>query len=315
MPAAKNTNKKRSLRLRAFAKVNLCLHVLGRRPDNYHELRTIFQTISLHDTLDISITPGSSGLEILLQSNDTTLPLGPENLVMRAIQAIIPEIGFQGSVSVYLDKKIPVARGLGGGSSDAAAALIGMLRLTEREVPLPRLMEIAAKLGADVPFFLFGGRALAVNRGDEIYPLPDAPPQTIVIVSPRDIGVSTKDAYEWISSELTRLAKPNRIWGFCALCWSRQGRVVNDFEGPVFSRHPRLKEIKDELLERGAADAALAGSGSAVFGVFRNPAQARRTARAFPEDSVFVVEALSREDYGRALGWHADAHARLSVDG
>jgi 4-diphosphocytidyl-2-C-methyl-D-erythritol kinase len=303
MPAAKNTNKKRSLRLRAFAKVNLCLHVLGRRPDNYHELRTIFQTISLRDTLDISITPGSSGLEIFLQSNDTTLPLGPENLVMRAIQAIIPEIGFQGSVSVYLDKKIPVARGLGGGSSDAAAALIGMLRLTEREVPLPRLMEIAAKLGADVPFFLFGGRALAVNRGDEIYPLPDAPPQTIVIVSPRDIGVSTKDAYEWISSELTRLAKPNRIWGFCALCWSRQGRVVNDFEGPVFSRHPRLKEIKDELLERGAADAALAGSGSAVFGVFRNPAQARRTARAFPEDSVFVVETLSRAKYGRALGW------------
>jgi 4-diphosphocytidyl-2-C-methyl-D-erythritol kinase len=303
MPAAKNTNKKRSLRLRAFAKVNLCLHVLGRRPDNYHELRTIFQTISLHDTLDISITPGSSGLEIFLQSNDTTLPLGPENLVMRAIQAIIPEIGFQGSVSVYLDKKIPVARGLGGGSSDAAAALIGMLRLTEREVPLPRLMEIAAKLGADVPFFLFGGRALAVNRGDEIYPLPDAPPQTIVIVSPRDIGVSTKDAYEWISSELTRLAKPNRIWGFCALCWSRQGRVANDFEGPVFSRHPRLKEIKDELLERGAADAALAGSGSAVFGVFRNPAQARRTARAFPEDSVFVVETLSRAKYGRALGW------------
>jgi 4-diphosphocytidyl-2-C-methyl-D-erythritol kinase len=235
---------------------------------------------------------------------------------MRAIQAIIPEIGFQGSVSVYLDKKIPVARGLGGGSSDAAAALIGMLRLTEREVPLPRLMEIAAKLGADVPFFLFGGRALAVNRGDEIYPLPDAPPQTIVIVSPRDIGVSTKDAYEWISSELTRLAKPNRIWGFCALCWSRQGAgLSNDFEGPVFDRYPRLGEIRDGLLKRGAADAALAGSGSAVFGIFRNPARARRAARAFPEDSVFVVETLSREDYGRALGWRADAHAGLSVDG
>jgi 4-diphosphocytidyl-2-C-methyl-D-erythritol kinase len=303
MPAAKNINKKRSLRLRAFAKVNLCLHVLGRRPDNYHELRTIFQTISLHDTLDISITPGSSGFEIFLQTNDTALPVGLENLVVRAVQAIGPEIGFQGSVSVHLDKKIPVARGLGGGSSDAAAALIGMLRLTGWEVPLPRLIEIAAKLGADVPFFLFGGRALAVNRGDEIYPLPDMPPQTIVVVSPKDIGVSTKEAYEWISSELTRLAKPNRISGFCALCWSRQGRVANDFEGPVFSRHPRLKEIKDELLERGAADAALAGSGSAVFGVFRNPAQARRTARAFPEDSVFVVETLSRAKYGRALGW------------
>ncbi len=307
MPAAKSATKKRSVRLPAFAKINLCLHVLGKRPDNYHELRTIFQAISLRDTLGISITPASAGLEVTLQSNDPGLPLGGENLVMRAIQAIAPEIGFKGHVSAYLDKKIPVARGLGGGSSDAAAALVGMLRLTRLELPLPRLMEIAAGLGADVPFFLFGGRALAVNRGDEIYPLPDAPPHKILVVSPRDIGVSTKDAYEWVSAELTRLSKPNRIWGFCALCWSRQGSVANDFESPVFSRHPRLKAIKDELLERGAADAALAGSGSAVFGVFRNPAQARRAARAFPEDSVFVVETLSREKYGRAMGWSAAA--------
>jgi 4-diphosphocytidyl-2-C-methyl-D-erythritol kinase len=294
------------VRIRAFAKINLCLHVMGKRADGYHELRTIFQAISLHDTLEISITPGSSGTEFLLASNDVTLPLGPDNLVWRAIDAISREIGFQGSVSAHLEKKIPVARGLGGGSSDAAAALIGMLRLTKKKIPLPRLMEIAAGLGADVPFFLFGGRALAVNRGDEIYPLPNGPKQTILVVSPRDIGVSTKDAYEWLSPELTRLSKPNRIWGFCALCWSRQGAgVSNDFEGPVFSRYPRLGEIRDALLDRGAADAALAGSGSAVFGIFRNPAQARRAARAFREDSVFVVETLSREDYGRSLGWSA----------
>jgi 4-diphosphocytidyl-2-C-methyl-D-erythritol kinase len=304
MPVAKSVSKKRSVRLPAFAKINLCLHVLGKRPDGYHELRTIFQAISLRDTLTLSITPERGGTQVFLRSNDCELLSGaPDNLVVRAIRAIIPEIGFEGSVSAYLDKKIPVARGLGGGSSDAAAALIGMLRLTKKRVPLDRLMEIAAGLGADVPFFLFGGRALAVNRGDEIYPLPDAPPSTILVVSPRDIGVATKDAYEWLSTELTRLAKPNRIWGFCALCWSRQGTVSNDFEGPVFSRHPRLKEIRDGLLERGAADAALAGSGSAVFGVFRNPAQARRAARAFPEDSVFVVETLSRGKYGRALGW------------
>jgi 4-diphosphocytidyl-2-C-methyl-D-erythritol kinase len=180
------------------------------------------------------------------------------------------------------------------------------MRLTKTEVPLPRLMEIAASLGADVPFFLLGGRALAVNRGDEIYPLPNAPRRTILVISPHNIGVSTKDAYEWISAELTKTAKPPRMWGFCALCWSRQGAgLSNDFEGPVFRHHPRLGEIRDALLKRGAADAALAGSGSAVFGVFRNPAQARRTARAFPEDSVFVVETLSREDYGRSLGWRA----------
>jgi 4-diphosphocytidyl-2-C-methyl-D-erythritol kinase len=309
------TFKKKSVRLPAFAKINLCLHVMGKRPDGYHELRTIFQAISLRDTLKLSFEPGSSGFHFTLTSNDAAL-LGPDNLVARAVIAMQRQIGFRGDVTAHLEKKIPVARGMGGGSSDAAAAMIGMLRLTESEVPLARLMEIAAGLGADVPFFLFGGRALAVNRGDEIYPLPNGPRQTIVVVSPRDIGVSTKDAFQWISADLTKRPEPPKIWGFCALCWSRQGAgLSNDFEGPVFSRHPRLGEIRDGLLKRGAADAALAGSGSAVFGIFRNPARARRAARAFPEDSVFVVETLSREDYGRALGWRADAHARLSVGG
>jgi 4-diphosphocytidyl-2-C-methyl-D-erythritol kinase len=310
MPVTKSATKQRLVRLPAFAKINLCLHVLGKRPDGYRELRTIFQAISLHDRLEFSLNPKPV---IELESTDPSLPAGPENLVYRAIEAIGCEIGFRGGIRARLEKRIPVARGLGGGSSDAAAALIGVLRLTRAKVPLPRLMEIAAGLGADVPFFLCGGRALAVNRGDEIYPLPDAPPRTILVVSPRDIGVSTKDAYEWVSAELTRIAKPNRIWGFCALCWSRQGSVANDFESPVFSRHPRLGEIRAGLLERGAADAALAGSGSAVFGVFRNPAQARRAARAFPEDSVFVVETLSREKYGRALGWSAAAAGRVKA--
>ena len=292
--------KKRSLRLRAFAKINLCLHVLGRRPDNYHELRTIFQTISLHDTLALSLVANG---KISLEVSDATLSAGPENLVWRAIDAMRRELKLGLGVHAKLEKRIPVARGLGGGSSDAAAALVGVMRLAKKSMPLERLREIAASLGADVPFFLFGGRALAVNRGDEIYPLPDTRKQSIVVVSPRDIGVSTKDAYQWISAELTNCTEPPKIWGFCALCWSRQGRVANDFEQPVFSRHPRLKEIRDGLLERGAADAALAGSGSAVFGIFRNPARARRAARAFPEDSVFVVETVSRKNYARALGW------------
>jgi 4-diphosphocytidyl-2-C-methyl-D-erythritol kinase len=291
---------KKSVRLPAFAKVNLCLHVLGRRPDGYHELRTIFQTISLRDTLELSLVSKDG---ISLEVNDTALPAGPENLVWRAIDAMRKELDLKSGVHARLEKRIPVARGLGGGSSDAAAALIGMLRLTKKTVPLERLMEIAASLGADVPFFLFGGRALAVNRGDEIYPLPNVPKQSILVVSPKDIGVSTKDAYQWLSAELTKRLEPPKIWGFCALCWSRQEAVSNDFEGPVFRRHPRLGEIRDGLLKRGAADAALAGSGSAVFGIFRNPARARRAARAFPEDSVFVVETVSRENYGRALGW------------
>ena len=293
---------KKSVRLPAFAKVNLCLHVLGRRPDGYHELRTIFQTIGLRDTLELSLSrePG-----IQLDVSDPSLSPGADNLVYRAIEAIGREIGFRGGIHAKLTKRIPVARGLGGGSSDAAAALIGMLRLTgqQRKFPLDRLMETASKLGADVPFFLFGGRALAVNRGDEIYPLDDGPRRAVVVVSPRGIGVSTREAYEWVSAELTNRAKVPNIWRFCALCWSRQEAVSNDFEGPVFGRHARLGEIRDALLQAGAAEAALAGSGSAVFGIFRNPAQARRAARKFPEDSVFVVETLSREKYGRAMGW------------
>jgi 4-diphosphocytidyl-2-C-methyl-D-erythritol kinase len=295
--------EKRSVRIPAFAKINSCLHIIAKRPDGYHELRTIFQTISLHDTLELSLV---SERRIFLEATDPALPTGPANLVYRAIEAITQELKLRGGIRASLDKKIPVARGLGGGSSDAAAALIGVLRLTKKKLPLAKLIEIAAGLGADVPFFLFGGRALAVNRGDEIYPLPDEPKRAVVVVSPKGIGVSTKDAYEWASAELTKDSEPHKLFRFCALCWSRQeSRLSNDFESPVFRRHPRLEEIRAGLLKRGAADAALAGSGSAVFGIFRNPAQARRSAREFPEDSVFVVETISRANYSRAMGWRA----------
>jgi|HubBroStandDraft_3_1064219.scaffolds.fasta_scaffold158063_2 4-diphosphocytidyl-2-C-methyl-D-erythritol kinase len=299
--STRKKHAKRFVRLPAYAKVNLDLRVIGKRPDGYHELRTIFQTISLHDTLELSLTREP---RISLAIKESDLPTGPGNLVYRAIDKMRAELSLTGGVDAHLHKVIPVARGLGGGSSDAAAALIGMLRLTKRKVPLARLIAIAASLGADVPFFLFGGRALAVNRGDEIYPLPDLPHRHIVVVSPGKIGVSTKDAYQWVSEQLTKRAEPPNIVEFCALCWSRQEQpLLNDFEGPVFSRYPRLGEIRAELLKRGAADAALAGSGSAVFGVFRNPARARRSARSFPEDSVFAVKTITRDDYGRSMGW------------
>ena len=302
----KSAPAKKSLRIPAFAKINSCLHIIAKRPDGYHELRTIFQTISLRDTLHLSLKKDSDLFELLFTSDDPAMPLGNDNLVVRAVHAFQREFGLRGSLGVDLEKKIPVARGLGGGSSDAAATLIGLMRLTDATLPLAKMIKLAAGLGADVPFFLFGGRALAVNRGDEIYPLADLPKRSVVIVSPKGIGVSTKDAYEWASAELTKDAEPHKLFRFCALCWSRQeSRLSNDFESPVFRRHPRLEEIRAGLLQRGAADAALAGSGSAVFGIFRNPAQARRSAREFPEDSVFVVETISRAKYGQAMGWRA----------
>jgi 4-diphosphocytidyl-2-C-methyl-D-erythritol kinase len=289
-----------SLRIPAFAKVNLCLHVLGRRPDGYHELRTVFQTISLHDTLELAI---GSAPGIALECDDPALPSGRRNLVWRALEALRRELKLRGGVRARLTKRIPVARGLGGGSSDAAAALVGLLRLVGRKLPRARLLEIAASLGADVPYFLLGGRALGVSRGDEIYPLPEGRKRAALVVSPRTVGVSTREAFEWLDSRLTKRRPAPKLWSFCALCWSPQGPgVSNDFEAPVFRRHPRLGKLKRELLRQGAAEATLAGSGSAVFGLVQNPAQARRAARWFPNDQVFVAETLTREEYCRATG-------------
>ena len=228
-----------------------------------------------------------------------------DNLVYRALAALGDELKLRRGIAATLTKRIPAGRGLGGGSSDAAAALVGLLRLTGARIAPERLMEIASSLGADVPFFLLGGRALGVSRGDEIYPLPELPRRTVLVVSPADIGVNTRDAYGWLRSGLTTGAAANRLWAFCALCWSlSDGALRNDFEAAVFRRHPRLSQIKRRLLRHGAADASLAGSGSAVFGIFTSPAKARRAARLFPEDAVFLCATLSRRAYGRAL-WGA----------
>jgi 4-diphosphocytidyl-2-C-methyl-D-erythritol kinase len=293
----------REIRIPAFAKVNLRLDILGKRRDNYHELRTIFQTISLHDELKLRASR-TSGICLTIRGNES-LSLEParKNLVYAAVDALRRELRIRSGVEIDLHKEIPAGRGLAGGSSDAAAALLGYLRLTRRTIPAPRLMEIAASLGADVPFFLFGGRALGIGRGDEIYPLPDIPKLTLLVVSPRDIHVPTPDAYRWLKAPtLTKNRATPKLWKFCALCWSAQaGGLSNDFEKPVFRRHPRLAQIKRALLQRGAAEASLAGSGSAVFGVFPSPALARRAAVGFQDEHTFVCETISRDRYLRKV--------------
>ena len=293
----------KSVRLPAYAKVNLRLDVLGRRADGYHELRTIFQAVSLHDTLELQASR-KTGIDLRIAGNSQlAAEPGPDNLVYRAIQLLAREIGFPHGVRAVLTKRIPVGRGLGGGSSDAAAALLGLLRLAGKRLEAERLHEIASGLGADVPFFLHGGRALGIGRGDEIYPLPDTARRQVLVISPHQIAVPTRDAYQWLSEELTNAASPSKLVGFCAQCWSPQGSVLsNDFEAAVFPRYPRLAAIKRELLQQGAAEASLAGSGSAVFGVYQHPAKARRAARAFPKDQVFLCSTLSRAEYHRKMG-------------
>jgi 4-diphosphocytidyl-2-C-methyl-D-erythritol kinase len=291
----------REVRIPAFAKLNLRLDILGKRDDGYHELRTVFQTLSLHDELRLRVSR-RPGIELTIQGNEV-LSQEPfqKNLVYRAVDALRRELKIRGGVEIELKKNIPTGRGLGGGSSDAAAALLGYLRLTGKKLTPARLMEIAALLGADVPFFLFGGRALGVNKGDEIYPLPDIAKRAVLIVSPRNIHVPTPDAYRWAKAKplaLTKAPADRKLFEFCALCWSSQGSgLSNDFEGPVFRRHPRLGRIKRELLQRGAAEASLAGSGSAVFGIFPSPAMARRAAAGFQGEQTFVCETISRDRY------------------
>jgi 4-diphosphocytidyl-2-C-methyl-D-erythritol kinase len=293
------------VRIPAYAKINLRLDILGKRPDGFHELRTIFQTISLHDELMLG-TSRRPGISLRILGNESLLREPVEkNLAYRAVDALRREFKIGGGVEIELKKKIPAGRGLGGGSSDAAAALLGYLRLTGKKIRQALLLEIAASLGADVPFFLLGGRALGANKGDEIYPLPDIPKLHVLVVSPKHIHVPTPDAYRWLKAKPLRLTKSavnSKLFEFCALCWSAQGSgLSNDFEGPVFRRHPRLDQIKRALLRRGAAEASLAGSGSAVFGVFPSPAMARRAAVGFPHDQTFVCETVSRERYFRSV--------------
>src|SRR5467141_3984416 len=295
-----------TIRIPAYAKVNLRLEVLGKRADGYHELRTIFQTVGLHDTLEFR-SSRHPGISLQIRGNEALAKEEMEkNLVYRAVDALRRESRARPGVEITLQKKIPAGRGLGGGSSDAAAALLGYLQFTRQKFETPRLLDIASSLGADVAFFLFGGTALGISRGEEIYPLPDARRLTLLIVSPKEIHVPTPDAYRWLHApelaSLTKSAANHKLFEFCALCWSAQeASLSNDFEGAVFQRHPRLGKIRRDLLHQGATEALLAGSGSAVFGVFPSPAKARRAAVGFQDEQTFVCESVSRDRYLRKV--------------
>jgi 4-diphosphocytidyl-2-C-methyl-D-erythritol kinase len=298
----------REVRIPSFAKINLRLDILGKRADGYHELRTIFQTVSLHDELRLRAS-NSNEISLTIHGNEE-LASEPvkKNLAYRSVEAVRRELKIRHGVEIELRKTIPSGGGLGGGSSNAAAALFGYLQLVGRKLPMAVLLKLAASLGADVPIFLFGGRALGAGRGDEIYPLPDIKKLALLIVAPRDIRVPTPDAFRWLNAPLrnaatlTKLAADPKLWEFCALSWSALGSgLSNDFEKPVFKRYNRLDQIKRVLLQKGAAEASLAGSGSAVFGVFPSPAMARRAAVGFPHDLTFVCETISRDRYLRAV--------------
>lgn len=285
----------------AFAKINLSLELLGRRRDAYCEVRTLLQTVTLHDRLRLRLVRGHNRIEVRVPAGGA--PAGAENLVHRMLTRARRLLGVRRGIEVELEKAIPAGRGLGGGSSDAAAALLGLLRLTGERMELAEAAQLGAELGADVPFFLTGGTALGVGRGDEVYALADEPPACCVLVCP-PLSISSRRAYGWVrgGQPLTLRQRPAIITD-SQLPLDGLWADGNGFERVVFSRFPELARMKAALLRAGARAAGLSGSGSAVFALFERRAQAVRAAAHWaPRAAVFVVAMLPGRRYQRLVG-------------
>lgn len=294
--------------VRAHAKVNLDLRVLGVRADGYHELRTVFQSIELHDTLVCADKPGP----FVLQCRVSSVPLDATNTIWRAAAALWKALGREGDVRdtiVRIEKQVPIEAGLGGGSADAAAALAGLARLwiggrgRAADHGLTALLrEIGGSIGADVPFCLLGGTALGLGRGEEIYPLVDLPKHFLVIALP-PFGVSTHEAYAWYDEDRGAGLREVRELQQLPVPWpSRAAQMINDLEPPVVRRHPEIHAVKTQLKEAGATAAAMTGSGSAVFGLFRSRPMAERAAKSLNRGGIraLVTRTLSRAAFERS---------------
>lgn len=291
-----------SLILPAFAKINVDLRVLGVRPDGFHDLRTVFQSLAVHDVVTFTRRPGSFAIEC----DDPALPVDRRNLIWKAASLLWRTVGrgrgeTPRGVRVGLQKKVPQASGLGGGSADAAMTLLALSRLWGLDVDIPTLSRLAARLGADVPFFLVGGTALGLGRGDDIYPLVDLPRTHVVVVRPR-FGVSSGDAYAWYDQEPRRQVRTGlRQMPATWPDWARM--LKNDLEPAVIRHHPTIGRIKAALLDAGATYAAMSGSGSAVFGLFERAEAAKRSSTdlARPGWQVLCTRTLSRSEYSQRL--------------
>ena len=307
------TRGRRSARVLAFAKINLDLRVLYRRPDGFHELRTIFQTISLADRIQIAYTPSpETGIRV---SGNVEIP---DNLLARATRLCLEAMRSTGVVELVLDKRIPMGAGLGGGSSDAAAVLLALPVVAGKRLEMPELIGLAAELGSDVPFFLLGGRAVGVGRGSELYPLPDGPALGGVLIAP-ELHVSTAEAYARLSPQLTSESQENKMVSFQSTAWRAGGGQAgradseashNDFEQVVFERHPRLDALKRRLQKLGAAPALMSGTGSALFGLFSDREQVRRAVQSLREERVFPITLVSRSRYHSEWSKRLQSHTR-----
>lgn len=288
-----------TLTAQAYAKINLTLDVFSKRADGYHSLASVMQAISLHDTLTISLRDEAGILFTCDGEQSAGIPNDASNLVVRAAQSVLDVAHGEMGLKIHLHKRIPSQAGLGGGSSDAAATLLGVTALTGFDIGPKTLHDLAAALGSDVPFFLTGGTAVARGRGENISPIADAPSLWLVIVKPEE-SVSTGWAYDQLDSVVERASHRATKRMEEALKSGDLERLIawqsNDFELPVFAHFPRLAWLHDELRMAGALTAHLCGSGSAVYGVFAGEEAANKVGgllqSKYPQ--VYVARTLSR---------------------
>jgi len=302
-----------TMRVKSFAKINLTLRVLAIRADGYHELRTTFQSLALHDTL--TLTERSGPFEITC--TEPACPVDGSNLVWKAADAlwrVMKRRGEPANVRVDIVKRIPLQSGLGGGSSNAAAALAALTRLWRARVTDAGLIAIARDLGADVPYFLHGGTALGVDRGDLLFPLDDVPRTWVVLAVPR-FGVSTRVAYQWWDEWRTdprhAIDRPGRRHDGIPGLDLPDHELRNDLEAPVAMRQPAIGRITARLRASGAVYAAMSGSGSAVFGLFDRKARAEAAAAALGRgERSLLTQTIGRRAFARAAAPFKDSTRR-----
>ncbi len=322
--------------VRSFAKINLGLSIGPSRADGFHELRTVYQTIALHDILRVSVKRGD-GIEIV--SNDERVPRDASNTCWKIVERAMAALKAHGRAVIEIEKRLPVQGGLGGASGNAVAALIALEDAVKKRLTGPERLRIAAEVGSDLPLFLVGGTILGVGRGEEVYPLPDLPAMPCVIATP-EIGVSTPKAFaDWdkladelrlaaqvatASDKLTAAHPSDRINLFSRMiaAWLNgqssgvpvskgRGRaetplldlvrtgIENDFERVVFPKYPELREVKSVLEQAGAVYASLSGSGSALYGLFRTRVAAEKAAARLRKRGTPAVATttLTRRQY------------------
>lgn len=294
-PPSRSTVLPASVTVLAPAKVNLILRVLDRRPDGYHNLWSLMQTVQLEDELALSLNENHS--TITLRCDEPSLKTDSSNLVCRAAAAVLETSGRTVGLDIVLAKRIPMGAGLGGGSSDAAATIAGLNRLLNLGWSTEKMAHVGQTLGSDVPFFFFAPSAIVEGRGERVAPVQIKGNRWVVLVNP-GFPVETKWAYRQVSVGRTGVLPLSNVHAALGkasdLVWEEVLQAAeNDFEAMVFKTYPVLHRIKQKLLAKGAEAALLSGSGATVFGVFRDETTARLAEIGFRTEPYLTVYTVS----------------------